>query len=132
VHRDRRHSHRRIATLVVDDSSAMLNEMCRYVGALPHLRLVGTAANGQEALEKFESLRPRLILMDFQMPEMNGLQATLKIKSVDEEAKVIIITIHDNQLLRHMVLSQGVDGILSKAQLPDDLSKEVERLFPGR
>lgn len=120
-----------ISTLVVDDSAAMLKEMCRCVKALPSLELVGTAENGRQALEKCASLKPQLVLMDFQMPEMNGLQAARQIKS-DKGAytKIIVVTIHDNPRLREAVLSSGVDGFLSKAQLRKDLPKELGRLFP--
>lgn len=121
-----------ISTLVVDDSKAMLNEMCRYVDALPSLELVGTAVNGRQALERCESLKPRLVLMDFQMPEMNGLQAATKIKSgQQEDTKIIMVTIHDNPRLREAVLSSGVDGFLSKAQLRKELPRELGRLFPA-
>jgi DNA-binding NarL/FixJ family response regulator len=120
-----------ISTLVVDDSVAMLREMCRCVEALPSLELVGTAENGRQALEQCESLMPQLVLMDFQMPEMNGLQAARKIKSdKGTRIKVIVVTIHDNPRLREAVLSSGVDGFLSKAQLRKELPKELGRLFP--
>ena len=120
-----------ISTLVVDDSAAMLREMCRCVKALPSLELVGTAENGRQALEKCESLRPQLVLMDFQMPEMNGLQAARMIKSdKGTHIKIIVVTIHDNPRLREAVLSSGVDGFLSKAQLQKELPKELGRLFP--
>ena len=119
-----------ISTLVVDDSAAMLREMCRCVKALPSLELVGTAANGRQALEKCESLKPKLVLMDFQMPEMNGLQAATKIKSDKKgDTKIIVVTIHDNPRLRDAVLSSGVDGFLSKAQLQKELPRELGRLF---
>lgn len=119
-----------ISTLVVDDSAAMLREMCRCVKALPSLELVGTAVNGRQALEKCESLKPQLVLMDFQMPEMNGLQAATKIKSDKKgDTKIIVVTIHDNPRLRDAVLSSGVDGFLSKAQLRKELPRELGRLF---
>lgn len=120
-----------IPTLVVDDSARMLSEMCRYVEALPSLDLVGTAVNGKDAIDKCASLGPQLILMDFQMPEMNGLEAASRIKSDgNESVRIIMVTIHDNPRLRDAVLSSGVDGFLSKIQLRKDLPKELSRLFP--
>ena len=110
----------------------MLSELCRYVDSLPSLQLVGTASNGREALRQWESLKPRLILMDFQMPEMNGLQVATRIKGgTAKDTKIIMVTIHDNPLLRQTVLSSGVDGFLSKTQLRKELPKEISRLFPA-
>lgn len=121
-----------IKTLVVDDSTTMLKEMCQYVETIPSLELVGTATNGREALHQFESLRPELVLMDFQMPEMNGLEAAKKIKNdASTDTKVVMVTIHDNPRLREAVLASGVDGFLGKAELRRKLEEELSRLFPG-
>jgi DNA-binding NarL/FixJ family response regulator len=98
---------------------------------LPSIELVGTAKDGREAVEVFESLEPELVLMDFQMPGMNGLQAMTQIKSSRSSTKVIIFTVHDSPTLRGTLLSNGADGFLSKSRFYRVFPAEIGRLFPG-
>jgi DNA-binding NarL/FixJ family response regulator len=120
----------RIRTMVVDDSPTTLAAICEYLQELPSIELVATAKDGKEAVEVFESLEPELVVMDFQMPRMNGLQAMTQIKSTRSSTKVIIFTVHDSPTLRSALISNGADGFLSKSRFYRAFSDEIERLFP--
>jgi two-component system nitrate/nitrite response regulator NarL len=120
----------RIRTMVVDDSPATLTAICEYLQELPSIEIVATASDGMEAVEVFQSLEPELVVMDFQMPKMNGLQAMTQIKSTRSSTKVIIFTVHDSPALRNALLSNGADGFLSKSRFYRVFSEEIERLFP--
>jgi DNA-binding NarL/FixJ family response regulator len=117
--------------MVVDDSPTTLAAICEYLRELPSIEVVATAKDGREALEKFELLEPELVLMDFQMPRVNGLQAMTQIKSARSSTKVIIFTVHDSPTLRGALLSNGADGFLSKNRFYSVFPAEMERLFPG-
>jgi len=119
----------RIRTMVVDDSPATLAAICEYLRELPSIEIVATARDGMEAVEVFRSLEPELVVMDFQMPKMNGLQAMVQIKSTRSSTKVIIFTVHDSPVLRNALLSNGADGFLSKSRFYKVFSEEIERLF---
>ena len=71
-----------ITVLLVDDHEGFINAAMRHFRKVDWLRVVGTAANGLEAIERSDALRPRVVLMDLAMPEMGGLQATRLIKAV--------------------------------------------------
>lgn len=117
--------------MVVDDSPATLAAICEYLEELPAIELVATAQDGQEAVRKFELLEPDLVLMDFQMPKMNGFQAMSQIKAWKSSTKVVIFTVHDSPTLRGALLSKGADGFLSKNRFYRLFLTEMERLFPG-
>jgi DNA-binding NarL/FixJ family response regulator len=79
---------------------------------------------GTEALQLFASRRPRLVLMDIKLPEMNGLELTKRMKDVDRGVPVIIITNHDTLEYRQAALECGADYFISKAS---SLGEEIER-----
>lgn len=118
--------------MVVDDSEATLTAICDYLDELPVVEVVGTARDGCEAVEKVGLLRPDLVLMDFQMPRMNGLEATRKIKRSKAPTKILIVTIHDGPHLREALMSNGADGFLNKVRLRQMLESELSRLFPRK
>jgi DNA-binding NarL/FixJ family response regulator len=121
----------RIRTMVVDDSPTTLSAICEYLRELPSIEVVATATDGREALEKFEQLEPALVLMDFQMPRVNGLQAMTQIKASRSSTKVIIFTVYDSPTLRGALLFNGADGFLSKSRFYSVFPAEMERLFPA-
>jgi two-component system chemotaxis response regulator CheB len=117
--------------MVVDDSSATLVAICQYLRDVRAIDVIATAQNGREAVQKFEKLEPELVLMDYQMPSMNGLQAMTRIKASKASTKVIIFTVCDSAVLRGVLLSSGADGFLSKSRLYRAFPAEMDRLFPG-
>jgi two-component system nitrate/nitrite response regulator NarL len=121
----------RLRTMVVDDSPDTLAAISSYLQELPAIDVVATASDGREAVEKFELLEPDLVLMDFQMPKMNGFEAMSHIKSLKSSTKVIMFTVHDSASLRVAVMSKGADGFLGKSHFYRLFPTEMERLFPG-
>lgn len=119
-----------IRTMVVDDSLEMLRALCSHLATLPAIELVGTATSGGEAVEKATELAPTLVLLDFQLVGMNGLEAAKRIKASLPMTKTVIVTIHDGAALRATVLGSGVDGFLSKRRFRQELPAELARLFP--
>jgi two-component system NarL family response regulator len=117
--------------MVVDDSPTTLAAICEYLREVPSIEVVATAKDGREALEKFERLEPELVLMDFQMLRVNGLQAMTQIKLARSATKVLIFTVHDSPIVRGALLSNGADGFLSKSRFYSLFPTEMERLFPG-
>lgn len=118
-----------IRTLVVDDASLMRKSICSYLKELRAVTVVGTAGDGRQALEQTESLQPDLVLMDLEMPEMNGLVATARLKESHPAVKVIVVTVYDGPEFRFVSRESGADGFVSKARLSKDLPSELRRIF---
>jgi len=79
----------KLTVLLVDDHEGFINAAMRHFRKIDWLQIVGSAGNGLEAIERSESLRPQVVLMDLAMPEMGGLQATRLIKSQDDAPYIV-------------------------------------------
>lgn len=110
-----------VRVLAVDDSPAFLNTLCTFLEGDPIFEIVATAQNGEEALSAVERWRPQVVLMDLQMPKMNGLEATMELHQHYPELTVIILTAHDLPSLRDVCIKHGAYGFITKAQLSRQL-----------
>lgn len=120
-----------IRTLVVDDSEIVRSSLCALVDRQESLEVVGTAETGRDAVDKVEHLEPDLVLMDLQMPEMNGLDATREIRKRRAEVRVIVITMHDSQGVRTACQRAGADGFVSKTAGSREILDEIARVLPS-
>jgi DNA-binding NarL/FixJ family response regulator len=93
--------------------------------------ICGEAANGHDAVEKAGALRPDLILMDFGMPMLNGLDASHRIRLVDPSVKIVLFTMHDSLEMGAKAAVAGVDAVLSKGSAPRELFALLDRLLDG-
>lgn len=122
-----------VRVLAVDDSPTFLHTLCSFLEGDPIFEIVATAQNGREALAAVKRCRPQVVLMDLQMPEMNGLEATVELHHHFPELPVIILTTHDLPTLREACIKHGAYGFVTKArliqQLPALLAKAL--LSPG-
>jgi two-component system, chemotaxis family, chemotaxis protein CheY len=98
--------------LVVDDALFMRKLICG-VAAEAGWEVVGEAANGLEAVELYDRLRPDLVTMDLVMPEMGGLEALRRIRTQDPEARVVVVTALDQkQALMDSIRDGALDFIV--------------------
>ena len=103
-----------VTVLLVDDHEGFINAALRHFRRFTWLEIVGTAANGLEAIERSEALRPQVVLMDLAMPEMGGLQATRLIKTQDDPPYIVIASHFDDAEHREHAQRAGADGFVSK------------------
>jgi DNA-binding NarL/FixJ family response regulator len=82
----------RVRVLVVDDSEVFRNVLWAVVAAAPGFEVVGTASSGREALFLVDSLCPHLVLLDMQMPDLDGIETALKIRHHHPEVVVLLLT----------------------------------------
>ncbi len=120
-----------IKVLLVDDHLMVLKGLRFFLGTQPDIEMVGEAANGQEAIELVEQLKPDVILMDLTMPVMDGIEATKRIKNEHADVKIIVLTSFSDQ--DHVVpaLQAGADGYQLKDIEPDDLVKSIKAVYSG-
>ena len=116
--------------LLVDDHALFRAGIGSLLSASGHT-VVGEAKNGFEALEKARSLRPDLVLMDIQMPECNGLEATRLIKAEMPEMKIVMVTVsHDDADLFEAIKS-GAEGYLIKDMSEEDFNQVLTGVAEG-
>ena len=100
--------------LVVDDHQLVLDGLVSIINELNDFEIIATARNGKEGVQLAETFNPNIILMDIDMPIMNGLDATRIIKKDLTTSKVIILTMHNEVSLIKKVMEIGADGYLLK------------------
>jgi DNA-binding NarL/FixJ family response regulator len=120
---------RHVRAVVIDDSPAFLRSLCSFLRENQDVQVVGTAKSAQEAFLLVEQSHPDLVLIDLQMPGMNGLEATALLRRRHPEARVIMITMHDTPELRQASLEGGAHGFVSKSRLSQDLPAVLEKVL---
>lgn len=118
----------KVRVLIVDDHDGFINAAMRHFRRLDWLEVVGTAANGLEAIERSEALRPDVVLMDLAMPEMGGLQATRLIKAQDNPPYIVIASHFDDGEHRDHALRAGADAFVSKLAYIHEVMPLLEAL----
>jgi DNA-binding NarL/FixJ family response regulator len=121
-----------IRLLIVDDHQLMRDGLVRLIGLEKDVEIVGTAADGTEAIEKVAELRPGLVLMDVRMPTMSGIAATREIKARFPETEIVLLTMHEEDEYVFEGLSAGASGYLLKDASHEELMSALRRVQAGQ
>lgn len=103
-----------LRVLIVDDIASVRRDLCTVLTLSGGLEVIGEASNGQEAISLTESLKPDVVLMDLEMPVMDGYETTRQIKTRFPSCRVIALTVHDYESARAEAHRSGVDAFLVK------------------
>jgi len=120
-----------IRLLICEDQTLMRQGLVTILGLEPGLEVVGEAANGQEAVAQTAALRPDVVLMDVQMPEMDGVQATRLIATQHPAARVIILTTFDYEEYVFEGVKAGALGYVLKDMPAPELIRTIRRVHAG-
>jgi CheY-like chemotaxis protein len=111
--------------LFVDDHQIMRQGLINLTGTQPGIHVAGEASNGHEAIEKARNLKPNVIVMDISMPEMDGIEATRRIKAEWPNVRVIGLTMHDDFQQTDAMQQAGAEMVLSKTTSADELARAI-------
>ena len=111
--------------MFVDDHKVMRQGLIRLVTGQPDIEVVGEASNGREALDLARSIRPDVIIMDVSMPEMDGIEATRRIKSENPEIHVIGLSMHSDEQVHRDIRDAGADAFVCKTVSAAELIKVI-------
>lgn len=120
-----------INVLVVDDQNFTHRLIETYLEPETDIKIVGFAEDGQAAIDQVESLKPDIVLMDVEMPRMDGLRATEIITRNFIATKVLILSVHDNELDLSKALRSGAKGYLLKTTTAQELSHAIHYVNQG-
>ena len=114
-----------IDILLVDDQALLCEVLKTWLDVEKDINVLGIAHDGQEAIAKVEELQPDVVLMDIDMPQMNGLQATKILSQRFPKVKVVILSGHDDDIYLGKSLRAGAKGYLLKNTTPEELVKKI-------
>src|SRR5438876_8905458 len=120
-----------IRVLLVDDHELVRQGVASMLAKADDLTIVGEAKTGREARERARKELPDIVLMDVRMPDMDGLEATRKIKEERPRTAVIMVTMHDNPTYLRDAVRAGAAGYLLKDVSRDELVDAVRQVSTG-
>lgn len=121
-----------IKVMLTDDHDLVREGVKCFLESDSHIKVIGEAKDGVECLDTLETLKPDIVILDINMPNMNGVETLGKIKSEYENMKVLILTMHDEieYLIRTMDL--GANGYILKKSKSNDLINAVNAVMHGQ
>jgi two-component system response regulator NreC len=121
-----------IDILLADDHAVVRSGLRMLLESQPDMRIVGEAENGREALAKVRTLRPHVVLMDIEMPDMNGIEATRQIREMAPDTAVLALTMYEDDQYFFEMLRAGAAGYVPKRAAPDELVTAIRAVSQGQ
>ena len=121
----------KIRVFLVDDHTVVRQGLRRILESDDEIEIVGEAGDGRTAIDLVQKLRPHVVVMDVAMPELNGIEATRQILKRVEGAKVLVLSMHGDDVYVRQALKAGARGYLLKDSEDLDLIKAVKAIRAG-
>ncbi|MEZ4517108.1 MAG: response regulator transcription factor [Chloroflexota bacterium] len=121
-----------IDVLLADDHAVVRSGLRMLLESQPDMRIVGEAENGRDAIAKVQTLHPTVVLMDVEMPGMNGIEATQQIKEVAPDTAVLALTMYEDDQYFFEMLRAGAAGYVPKRAAPDELVSAIRAVSQGQ
>jgi DNA-binding NarL/FixJ family response regulator len=120
-----------IRVLLVDDDALMRAGLASILSSDAAVDVVGEAADGRDAVERVDTLRPDVVLMDVRMPEVDGITATRDVVAASPDTRVVILTTFEDDEYIFGALTAGASGFLLKRTTPESLIEAIKAVAAG-
>jgi len=117
--------------LIADDHALVREGIAAFLRLCDDIEVVGEASDGLEAIEKTNALKPDVVIMDINMPKFGGLEATIEVKKMSPDTKILVLTQYDDKEYISRFLSAGVSGYLLKRAVGSDLVTALRAVRRG-
>lgn len=124
--------HYPVRVMIVDDHPVVRKGLATFLETYASIQVVAEAANGREALEIYRAAKPDVVLMDLDMPDMDGVTATAHVRNLDPESKIIILTSYKRDEQIRGALKAGAIGYLLKDIPAEELAKAIVDAAEGK
>jgi DNA-binding NarL/FixJ family response regulator len=122
---------KKLRILLADDHKMVREGLRLLIESQPDMRVVGEAANGREVMQKAHEFKPDVVVMDLSMPELNGLQATERLKAELPEIRVVAMTANEDESYLRQLCKVGAVGYVLKRSAGDELVKAIGLVAKG-
>ena len=121
-----------VKVMIVDDHNLVREGLKAVFAQGDEIDVVGEAGSGEEAIEMVEKVKPDVILMDISMPGINGIQATKQIRDKHPDAKIVILTMLDQEGYMYEAIKAGATGYMLKSTSSDELVNAIQTVNDGK
>ena len=121
-----------LRVLLVDDHERVRDALRDLLQSYPNLSLVGEASNGEEAVRLVRELSPSVVVMDINMPKLNGIDATMKIKTSYPHVVIVGLSVSASDAHRQAMTAAGATTLISKYMAVEQLYVEIQAAIHGR
>jgi two-component system invasion response regulator UvrY len=122
----------KIRVMLVDDHAVVRVGFRMLLSLNPDIEVVGEAENGEQAYHRYPEIRPDVLIMDLSMPGMGGIETVRRLVARDEDARVLVLSAHEDTAHPKRVLKAGALGYLCKRSAPEELIDAVAAIAEGR
>ena len=117
--------------IIVDDHKVLLDSLETDLSHKKDLEVIGTAADGKELFDLLRHQKPDVIVLDIEMPTMDGIEASKRLKKEYPKIKIIILTMYNTQVFVQLLISLGVNGYVLKNANTDELATAIKTVARG-
>jgi DNA-binding NarL/FixJ family response regulator len=121
-----------VRVVLVDDHPTVRQGMRAVIDGHPEIEVVGEASDGVEAVGVCTSLEPHVVLMDLQMPELNGIESTKQVRAASPATAVLILTMYDDDVMVFEAIASGAAGYLLKGSDGADIIAAIQAAAAGQ
>ena len=118
-----------ITILVADDHSVVRLGLTSILNSVPTFKVVAEASSGREAVDLYQQFKPDVCFLDITMPELDGIDACREIIAINEDARIIMMTIHLDENYLNEVLEAGASGYMLKSSGKDEIIDNIHRVL---
>jgi DNA-binding NarL/FixJ family response regulator len=120
-----------IRLLIVDDHFVVRIGLTSALNLEPDMQVIAEARSGKEAVALFQKHRPDVVVMDYQLPELNGAEATAAIRAQSPDARIIVLSVYKGEEDVHRAVQAGASGYLPKSAEPRELVEAIRAIHNG-
>lgn len=121
----------KVEIVIVEDDNRTLRSLVKFLSAFPDLLILGTAATGSEAVDTIRALQPKLVLLDLELPGMDGLKVTEEVKRTHPQIEILILTSFDDEQKVFLAMQAGASGYLVKRVAPEQIHAGILEVLAG-
>lgn len=121
----------KVRVFVVEDQPQLLKNLLKVLGLFPELEVVGTAQEGEDGVEQMVKLLPDLVLLDLELPGIDGIEVTRRLKRRAPSVEVLILTSFDDEQKVYEAIQAGASGYLVKRVGPEKIRSGIQDVMAG-
>jgi len=122
----------KVTILLVDDHDLVRAGFQRLLEDSEQFTVIAEAGSGEQAVQEYMKLKPQVVVMDISMPGIGGIGAIERIIARDPEARVLVLSVHEDSVFTTRALQAGAKGFIPKRSAPEEMIKAVEQVSQGR